>query len=112
LCQSWSRRRKRERKDARADYDSLFQDTIPRSRYLRSTQQLIASANAPQVKQTAYLVCVAFNDSRELGRSLGVGVASKSTCDRDEAIDLVRGGGKGGDEAHERYIARHCNAGR
>ena len=37
---------------------------------------------------------------------MGVGVASKSTCERHKAIDLVRGGRKRGDEAHERCIER------
>ena len=41
---------------------------------------------------------------------MGVGMASKSTCDRHKTIDLVRSGGKRGDEAHERCIARQRNA--
>jgi len=41
---------------------------------------------------------------------LGVGVTSRSTRERHEAIDLLVRRGKGGDETHERRVIRGNNA--
>jgi hypothetical protein len=58
LRQSRSRCHEREREDAREKWNSLFQDTIPRSDYLRSSPDLIASAKRTAVNETAQVVCV------------------------------------------------------
>src|SRR5437867_160156 len=45
-----------------------------------------------------------------MGRSLGVGMASRSTGERHKSIHLLDASRKRGDEAHEDGLAIQCNA--